>query len=97
MQMFNCLTARLFLFLDCLDNGNNKKAVAEADKVLKKQKDSQCAKVLKALALIRLGRQDESQSWLAEVHKESPTDDPTLQAMTICYRELQRGMKNKHY
>ena len=30
---------------DCLDNGNNKKAIQEADKVLKKQKDLQCAKV----------------------------------------------------
>jgi hypothetical protein len=28
-----------------LDNGNNKKAIQEADKVLKKQKDLQCAKV----------------------------------------------------
>lgn len=34
-----------FTFLDCLDNGNNKKAIQEADKVLKKQKDLQCAKV----------------------------------------------------
>ena len=31
---------------DCLDNCNNKKALQEADKVLKKQKDFQCAKVL---------------------------------------------------
>jgi hypothetical protein len=32
-------------FSDCLDNGNNKKALQEADKVLKKQKDLQCARV----------------------------------------------------
>ena len=60
----------------------------EAEKVLKKQKDLQCARVLKALALIRLGRQEESLAILKEVHDEAPTDDATLQAMTICYREL---------
>lgn len=60
----------------------------EAEKVLKKQKDLQCARVLKALALIRLGRQEESLTILKEVHDEAPTDDATLQAMTICYREL---------
>ncbi|CAG2164368.1 unnamed protein product [Oppiella nova] len=75
---------------DCLDNGNNKKALQEADKVLKKQKDLVCAKVLKSLALLRLGRQEESLRLLQEVHSDSPTDDSTLQAMTICYRELHK-------
>ncbi len=35
-----------FFIVDCLDNGNNKKALQEAEKVLKKQKDFLCAKVL---------------------------------------------------
>ncbi|KFM68081.1 N-alpha-acetyltransferase 25, NatB auxiliary subunit, partial [Stegodyphus mimosarum] len=81
---------RLRPIYDCLDNGNNKKALQEADKLLKKQKDFLCAKALKALALIRLGRQDEAVGTLQEVHVEDPTDDPTLQAMTICYRELHK-------
>ncbi|XP_055933094.1 N-alpha-acetyltransferase 25, NatB auxiliary subunit-like [Argiope bruennichi] len=81
---------RLRPIYDCLDNGNNKKALQEADKLLKKQKDFQCAKALKALALVRLGRLDESLTTIKEVHAEDPTDDPTLQAMTICYRELQK-------
>ncbi|RWS02701.1 N-alpha-acetyltransferase 25: NatB auxiliary subunit-like protein [Dinothrombium tinctorium] len=81
---------RLRPIYDCLDNGNNKKALQEADKVLRKQKDFQCAKVLKCLALLRLGRQHECSSLLAEVHKEAPTDDSTLQAMSICYRELHK-------
>ena len=38
---------------DCLDNGNNKKAIQEADKVLKKQKDLQCAKVIQLIPLYR--------------------------------------------
>lgn len=81
---------RLRPIYDCLDNGKNKKALQEADKLLKKQKDFLCAKALKALALIRLGRQDEAVTSLDEVHYENPTDDPTLQAMTICYRELHK-------
>ncbi|KAK3084712.1 hypothetical protein FSP39_017808 [Pinctada imbricata] len=79
---------RLRPIYDCLDNGNNKKAIQEADKVLKKQKDLQCAKVLKALALLRLGRQDESSVLLQEIHSQHPTDEATLQAMAICYREV---------
>ncbi|XP_076434680.1 N-alpha-acetyltransferase 25, NatB auxiliary subunit-like isoform X2 [Babylonia areolata] len=81
---------RLRPIYDCLDNGNNRKAIQEADKVLKKQKDFQCAKVLKALALLRLGRQDESSVLLQEVHGQHPTDDATLQAMSICYREVHK-------
>lgn len=81
---------RLRPIYDCLDNGNNKKAIQEAEKVLKKQKDFQCAKVLKALALLRTGKQEESFRLLQEVHAEIPTDDGTLQAMTICYREHHR-------
>ncbi|KAK7505933.1 hypothetical protein BaRGS_00002655, partial [Batillaria attramentaria] len=81
---------RLRPIYDCLDNGNNKKAIQEADKVLKKQKDFQCAKVLKALALLRLGRQDESAVLLQEVHSQHPIDDATLQAMSICYREVHK-------
>ncbi|KAL5017135.1 hypothetical protein ScPMuIL_006724 [Solemya velum] len=81
---------RLRPIYDCLDNGNNKKAIQEADKVLKKQRDLQCAKVLKALALLRLGRHDDSTAILQEVHTQHPTDEPTLQAMAICYREVHK-------
>ncbi|XP_015908047.1 N-alpha-acetyltransferase 25, NatB auxiliary subunit [Parasteatoda tepidariorum] len=81
---------RLRPIYDCLDNGNNKKALQEADKLLKKQRDFLCAKALKALALVRLGRNEESFNVVQEVHAEDPTDDPTLQAMTICYRELHK-------
>ncbi|GFQ65135.1 n-alpha-acetyltransferase 25, NatB auxiliary subunit [Trichonephila clavata] len=81
---------RLRPIYDCLDIGNNKKALQESDKLLKKQKDFLCAKALKSLALVRLGRSEESFNTIQEVHAEGPTDDPTLQAMTICYRELQK-------
>ncbi|KAK3804416.1 hypothetical protein RRG08_006716 [Elysia crispata] len=78
---------RLRPIYDCLDNGNNKKAIQEADKVLKKQKDLSCAKVLKALALLRMGRMPEGNSLLAEVHKSEPMEEQTLNAMSICYKE----------
>ena len=58
---------RLRPIYDWLDNGNNKKALQEADKVLKKQPDFQCCKVLKCLALIRLGREGEAETILYKV------------------------------
>ncbi|XP_075739875.1 N-alpha-acetyltransferase 25, NatB auxiliary subunit [Rhipicephalus microplus] len=81
---------RLRPVYDYLDNGNHKKALQEAEKLLKKQKDFSCAKALKALALVRLSRLDEALSVLKELQAEAPTDDATLQAMTLCYRELER-------
>ena len=58
---------RLRPIYDWLDNGNNKKALQEADKVLKKQPDFQCCRVLKCLALIRLGKEVEAQNILNKV------------------------------
>ncbi|KAK4311699.1 hypothetical protein Pmani_016831 [Petrolisthes manimaculis] len=79
---------RLRPIYEWLDAGNNKKAVQEADKVLKKQASLPCARVLKGLALLRLGKRDECEGLVAAVVKEAPTDEATLQALTICFREL---------
>ncbi|XP_067015410.2 N-alpha-acetyltransferase 25, NatB auxiliary subunit [Anabrus simplex] len=81
---------RLRPIYDWLDSGNNKKALQEAEKVLKKQPNFLCAKVLKGLALLRLGKEDECEQLLDAVRAEVPADDSTLQAMTICYRELHK-------
>lgn len=78
----------IFNILDRLDNGNNKKAIQEADKVLKKHPNNQCARVLKALALLRLGKEDECRMIIDKVRTEVPCEDSTLQAMSICYREI---------
>ena len=48
--------------------------------------------VLKALALLRVGKQDESCILMEEVHVQQPTEEATLQAMSICYRELYKCM-----
>lgn len=75
--------------VDWLDSGNNKKALQECDKVLKKTPNLHCAKALKAFTLHRMGKEVESQTILDALTKEQPTDDATLQAMTLCYREKQ--------
>lgn len=84
---FFSLRRSFFRISDWLDNGNNKKALQEADKVLRKQPSNQCARVLKALALLRLGKENECQVIMDKVRSEVPCEDSTLQAMSICYRE----------
>ena len=60
---------RLRPIYDWLDNGNNKKALQEADKVLRKQPEFQCCRVLKCLALIRLGKEEEAEVILDKVNE----------------------------
>uniref|UniRef100_A0A8C9ZBL7 N-alpha-acetyltransferase 25, NatB auxiliary subunit n=1 Tax=Sander lucioperca TaxID=283035 RepID=A0A8C9ZBL7_SANLU len=81
---------RLRPIYDYLDNGNNKMAIQQADKLLKKHKDLHCAKVLKAIGLQRTGKQDEAFTLAQEVATQEPTDDNSLQALTILYREMHR-------
>ncbi|XP_066272449.1 N-alpha-acetyltransferase 25, NatB auxiliary subunit-like isoform X2 [Branchiostoma lanceolatum] len=82
---------RLRPIYDALDASNNKKAIQEADKVLRKQKDLICAKALKAIALLRSSRRQEALLLAAEVASQEPIEEATLQALTICYREMERG------
>nr|XP_027237178.1 N-alpha-acetyltransferase 25, NatB auxiliary subunit-like isoform X1 [Penaeus vannamei] len=79
---------RLRPIYEWLDTGNNKKAVQEAEKVLRKQPNLHCARVLKGLALLRVSRREECEAVISTVIKESPTDEATLQALTICFREM---------
>ncbi|XP_028830383.1 N-alpha-acetyltransferase 25, NatB auxiliary subunit isoform X1 [Denticeps clupeoides] len=81
---------RLRPIYDYLDNGNNKMAIQQADKLLKKHKDLHCAKVLKAIGLQRMGKQDEAFTLSQEVATLEPTDENSLQALTILYREMHR-------
>jgi len=79
---------RLRPIYDWLDNGNNKKALQEAEKVLKKQPAFQCCRALKSLALLRLGKEEEAMVILDEILQECPVDEGALNAMTLSYREL---------
>ncbi|KAE8635295.1 hypothetical protein XENTR_v10002573 [Xenopus tropicalis] len=81
---------RLRPIYDYLDNGNNKMAIQQAEKLLKKHKDLHCAKVLKAIGLQRTGKQEEAFILAQEVAALEPTDDNSLQALTILYREMHR-------
>uniref|UniRef100_A0A3P8XD33 N-alpha-acetyltransferase 25, NatB auxiliary subunit n=1 Tax=Esox lucius TaxID=8010 RepID=A0A3P8XD33_ESOLU len=65
-------------------------AIQQADKLLKKHKDLHCAKVLKAIGMQRTGKQDEAFNLAQEVATLEPTDDNSLQALTILYREMHR-------
>lgn len=56
--------------------------------MLKKTPSLKTALALKALALIRMGREKESQTLIEDLEKSEPDDDATLQVMTYCYREL---------
>jgi N-terminal acetyltransferase B complex non-catalytic subunit len=75
---------------DYLEVGDNKKALHEADKLLKKQSTLEAAKVLKALSLLRLGQRRECERIVSEVHDQAPTESCALRAMRACYTELSR-------
>ncbi|KAL1139497.1 hypothetical protein AAG570_006481 [Ranatra chinensis] len=81
---------RLRPIYESLDTGNNKKALQEAEKVLRRQPGLLCAKALKCLALLRMGKESDCVELLEAVRKEEPVDDATLQAMTVCYREIHK-------
>ena len=73
-----------------MDSGNNKKALQEAEKLLKKQSNLDCAKVLKGLALLRLGQRKECFKLVSEVHSNRPVEGSVLRTLRACYTELQR-------
>lgn len=81
-----------YIFTDALDSNSNKKALSEADKVLKKHPKFLAAKALKALAILRLGREDESNYLLESIMNEKPVDDGTLQVLTFCFKEIEQCM-----
>ena len=64
-----------------------KKAVQLCDKVLKKQSELQSGRALKALALSRLQKMDEALVLVEQLVTEQPSDEGTLQAMTMYFRE----------
>ncbi|XP_017104561.2 phagocyte signaling-impaired protein isoform X1 [Drosophila bipectinata] len=81
---------RLRPVYDNLEVGNNRKALQESEKLLRKHPTLICARALKGLSLLRLGRYDESHGCLQAVAEEKPTDDSTLQVLSFCYREMEQ-------
>ncbi|KAF2354373.1 N-acetyltransferase B complex non-catalytic subunit [Trinorchestia longiramus] len=79
---------RLRPIYDWLDLGNTRKAIQECDKVLKKQPGLSCAKVLRSLALLRSGKGEEAHQCISQVVSSGPSDESSLQALTIYFREI---------
>lgn len=75
--------------LDSFEVGNNKKALHEAEKVLKKTPNLRCAKALKGLALLRLGKTEESNAIIDKIVAEKPADESTLQVLSFIYKEIE--------
>ena len=76
------------MFSEALDKSNNKKAVQEAEKALKKQPDLGCASALMGLALVRQGRKKDANIVLNKLMEDVPVDESTLQAMTMAFKEM---------
>lgn len=57
--------------------------------MVKKYPSIQCARALKSLVLLRLGREQEASGVLQKLADEQPTDEQTLQAMTFCYKDME--------
>ncbi|OZJ06807.1 hypothetical protein BZG36_00101 [Bifiguratus adelaidae] len=73
---------------DAIDLGQHKQALQQCSKILKKQPDFVLVKALNAVVLTRVGRSEEAQTLLKQVKKAQPTDEATLQAATLAFREL---------
>ncbi|KAK2715089.1 N-alpha-acetyltransferase 25, NatB auxiliary subunit-like [Artemia franciscana] len=81
---------RLRPIYDLIDHMNNKKAIQELDKLLKKQPNFQTAKVLKALAYIRMEKYEEADHLISNVMDEETIEDIALQPLTMCFRETNK-------
>ncbi|KAF5315874.1 hypothetical protein D9611_004760 [Ephemerocybe angulata] len=75
---------------DALDTGSNKSAVVACDKLLKKHPKNVLLKSLKALALVRQQKIEESLTLCDEVLATKPVDDAILTAMMHVLRGLGR-------
>ncbi|KAF7632889.1 hypothetical protein Mgra_00007748 [Meloidogyne graminicola] len=85
------LSRRLRPIYDAIDAGQYKKAILEADKVLKKHPQISGARALKALALIRTERAHEALNILKTLENDivdEEFNENTIQAVCHCYKEL---------
>ncbi|KAG5647223.1 hypothetical protein DXG03_000758 [Asterophora parasitica] len=80
---------------DALDTNSNKSAIVACNKLLKKHPKNQLIKALKALALVRSQKVEESLILCDEVLDAKPTDDAVLSAMMHVLRGLGRHMPDK--
>ncbi|KAI0345163.1 hypothetical protein BDW22DRAFT_1354055 [Trametopsis cervina] len=77
---------------DAIDTGSNKSAIVACNKILKKQPQNDLVKALKALALIRSQKVEESLILCDEVLAAKPSDESILNAMSHVLRGLGRHL-----
>ncbi|KAI7874177.1 N-acetyltransferase B complex non catalytic subunit-domain-containing protein [Mucor mucedo] len=73
---------------DALDEGQNRMALQHCAKLLKKTPDWPLVKALKALVYVRTGKEEEALELCNQIKKAIPTDEATLQAVTMSLKEL---------
>ncbi|KAI8384685.1 N-acetyltransferase B complex non catalytic subunit-domain-containing protein [Radiomyces spectabilis] len=73
---------------EAIDEGQYKLALQNVNKMLKKSPDWPLLKALKAVVLVRTGKQEEAVDLCTQVKKAMPIDDATLQAASMAYKEL---------
>ncbi|CAO3632493.1 unnamed protein product [Cunninghamella echinulata] len=78
---------------DAINEGQYKIGLQHANKLLKKSPNWGLVKALKAIILLRTGKEEEAKELCIEVKKGIPTDETTLQTLTIAYKEL--GLNNQ--
>ncbi|KAK0228730.1 actin cytoskeleton organization protein [Armillaria fumosa] len=88
--MSSALDRQVRPIYDALDTGSNKSAIVTCNKILKKQPKNELVKALKALALVRSQKVEESLILCDEVLAAKPTDDGVLTAMMHVLRGLGR-------
>ncbi|KAI6160023.1 N-acetyltransferase B complex non catalytic subunit-domain-containing protein [Pisolithus thermaeus] len=76
---------------ESLDNGSNKSAILSCNKLLKKYPNNLLAKALKALALVRVQKVEESLALCDEILATKPLDEPTMSAMMHVLKGLGRN------
>ncbi|ORE08641.1 hypothetical protein BCV72DRAFT_303592 [Rhizopus microsporus var. microsporus] len=86
MTMDYATEKKLRPLYEAIDEGQNKLALQHCAKLLKKNPDWPLA--LKSLTLVRSGKDSEALQLCEQVKKAIPTDEPTLQAVTLALKEL---------
>ncbi|KAG6336410.1 hypothetical protein ID866_2683 [Astraeus odoratus] len=76
---------------ESLDNGSNKSAIVSCNKILKKYPNNLLCKALKALALVRSQKVEESLALCDEILAAKPLDEPTISAMMHVLKGLGRN------
>ncbi|CAO3701071.1 unnamed protein product [Rhizopus microsporus] len=88
MTMDYATEKKLRPLYEAIDEGQNKLALQHCAKLLKKNPDWPLVKALKSLTLVRSGKDSEALQLCEQVKKAIPTNEPTLQAVTLALKEL---------